>query len=86
MEEVQFCQTTAQELEEYNSKSDEVFLKRRLRMTFIFKEYLTNKNDKTRLDIFVHGFCKAYQKVFFYIRVSYSHTIVFKICNKNSRE
>lgn len=50
-------------------------------MISIFKEYPTNKNDKTRLDIFVHGFCKIYQKVFFYIRVSYSHTIVFKICN-----
>ena len=34
---------------------------------------LPSKQDEARLDIFVHGFCKAYQKVFFDIRVSYSH-------------
>ena len=39
----------------------------------IFKEYPTNKTDEARLDISVHGLWKTYQKIFFDIRVSYSH-------------
>ena len=53
MGEVKFCQNYCKKLEEYSSKSNNVFLNRSVRM--IFKEYPTNKTDEARLDISVHG-------------------------------